>query len=72
MAFRAGPLILQLSKKRFHSGNGKEDSVKETQEGCLSRPINRFFERFSVQKIAGSLAKRLFAKLTFSFKKKYD
>ena len=34
--------------KKAVQGNiyGKEDSVKETQEGCLSRSINKFFEYF--------------------------
>jgi hypothetical protein len=36
---------LRLLKSRFCSGDRKEDSVKETQEGCLSRPINDFLER---------------------------
>ena len=34
--------------------------MKETQEGCLSRPINDFFERSLFKKVALSGAKRLF------------
>ena len=34
--------------------------MKETQEGCLSRPINDFLERSLFQKAARSGAKRLF------------
>jgi len=34
--------------------------VKETQEGCLSRPINDFFERFLFKKVALSGVKRPF------------
>ena len=34
--------------KKVHpcQDDGKEDRVKETQEGCLSRSINKFFEHF--------------------------
>ena len=34
--------------KKVHpcQDDGKEDSVKETKEGCLSRSINKFFEHF--------------------------
>jgi len=39
-------------KSRFCSDGGKEDSVKETQEGCLSRSINDFFERSLFKKVA--------------------
>ena len=47
-------------KSRFCSDGGKEDSVKETQEGCLSRSINDFFERSLFKKVAPSVSKRLF------------
>ena len=31
--------------------DGKEDSVKETHQGCLSRSINQFFELFKFEKL---------------------
>jgi len=34
--------------------------VKETQEGCLSRSIDDFFERLLFKKVALSVSKRLF------------
>ena len=36
-------------RKTFQSKDyGKEDSVKETHQGCLSRSINQFFKLFKV------------------------
>ncbi len=51
---------LNCRKNCFCSVIGKEDSVKETQEGCLSCSINEFLERSLFQKFALSVAKRLF------------
>ena len=49
-----------VEKSRFCSDGGKEDSVKETQEGCLSRSINDFFERSLFKKVALSVSKKSF------------
>ena len=35
---------------------GKEESVKGTQEGCLSRSINKFFKHFHTVQLFEKLA----------------
>ena len=61
-----GKFFLNIFKKPEPAGNarlitaGKEDSVKETQEGCLSRAINGFFERPLFKKAAFLVSKSLF------------
>ena len=54
------PSARDCRKSSFCFDNGKEDRVKETQEVCLSRSINDFFERSLFKKVALSGAKRLF------------
>jgi hypothetical protein len=54
---RLGACLLQTVKKvRQGNGYGKEDSVKETQEGCLSRSIIKFFEHFHTFSLFEKLA----------------
>ena len=38
----------QSSKTFLTYDFGKEDGVKETHQGCLSRSINQFFKLFEV------------------------
>ena len=45
-----------VKKVRQGNGYGKEDSVKETQEGCLSRSIIKFFEHFHTFSLFEKLA----------------
>ena len=42
---------------------GKEDSVKETQEGCLSRAINDFLNVITFKKSQAACRKDFFDKL---------
>ena len=42
---------------------GKEDSVKETQEGCLSRAINDFLNVITFKKLQAACRKDFFDKL---------
>ncbi len=42
---------------------GKEDSVKETQEGCLSRAINDFLNVMAFKKSQAACRKDFFDKL---------
>ena len=53
-------MVQDCRESRFCFDDGKEDSVKETQEGCLSRSIHDFLERSLFKKVALSGAKRLF------------
>ena len=43
---RAGGFAIVKKAGRSNDA-GKEDSVKETQEGCLSRSIIKFFEQYA-------------------------
>ena len=53
-----------VKKIRRQADNGKEDTVKETQEGCLSRSIKSLFE---VQKVRSAWRKDIFDKLRAIF-----
>jgi len=46
---------------------GKEDSVKETQEGCLSRAINDFLNVMAFKKSQAACRKDFFDKLKLLF-----
>ena len=49
---------IQTVEKTFQSKDyGKEDSVKETHQGCLSRSINQFFKLFKSLKNCRSVSK---------------
>ena len=54
-------LIYETVKEyREHNDFGKEDIVKETQEGCLSRPIKQKSKLFDEVSIFLQLVKKLF------------
>ena len=57
MSMSKNPYTAEATGRKIH---GKEDTVKETQEGCLSRPIRKKSELSKKFRFSSRLAKMIF------------